>query len=103
MSLPRTKAIFDERDRKLAEARERRAQRRREAPLDQHAILDLDRAEDTALRGRNRSAVPVASSEEGPNDDHRAPIQRLQDTGHRVRTVAREWDKLLKTTIGVGT
>ncbi len=63
--LGREKAIFDERDRKLAEARERRAQQRQRASLDKHATLAMDRAEDTALRGRNRSADPVAKSEDG--------------------------------------
>lgn len=63
--LGREKAIFQERDRKLAEARERRAQRRQQASLDKNATLQMDRAEDTALRGRNRSADPVAKCEEG--------------------------------------
>ena len=61
--LGREKAIFDERDRKLAEARERRTQRREQASLDKSARLRMDRAEDTALRGRNRSADPVAKAE----------------------------------------
>ena len=67
--LGREQAIFDERDRKLEEARAQRAQRRqqrqlREPGLLDDAILETDRAEDTALRGRNRSADPVAKTEE---------------------------------------
>lgn len=63
--LGREQAIFDERDRKLAEARERRLQQRRQLqePVDHHATLDSCWAEDTALRGRNRSADSAAESE----------------------------------------
>ncbi len=67
--LGREQAIFAERDRKLEEARSLRAQRRanqrpqlRERGKD--ATLEVDWAEDTALRGRNRSADPVAKTEE---------------------------------------
>lgn len=65
--LGREKEIFAERDRKLIEARHLRAQRRQQAnaTLDTHAMLQPDWAEDTALRGRNRSADPVARSEDG--------------------------------------
>jgi putative transposase len=70
--LGREKQIFQERDRKLEEARAHRAQRRaeqrphlrRQRSIDTHATLEVDWAEDTALRGRNRSADPVAKTEE---------------------------------------
>lgn len=70
--LDRDQQIFDERDRKLEEARAKRAQRRAEQrpqlrerrQLDKDATLEADWAEDTALRGRNRSADPVAKTEE---------------------------------------
>ena len=67
--LGREKEIFAERDRKLEEARERRRRNRQlqdacDAALDKNAILVMDWAEDTALRGRNRSADPVAKTEE---------------------------------------
>ena len=67
--LGREQAIFAERDRKLEEARALRAQRRAEQrpQLREHgkdATLEVDWAEDTALRGRNRSADPVAKTEE---------------------------------------
>jgi hypothetical protein len=68
--LGREQQIFDERDRKLEEARALRAQRRaQQRPqlrerLDKNATLEMDWAEDTALRGRNRSADPVAKTEE---------------------------------------
>jgi transposase InsO family protein len=69
MLLGREQEIFAERDRKLEEARALRAQRRaeqrpqvRERGTD--ATLEVDWAEDTALRGRNRSADPVAKTEE---------------------------------------
>ena len=67
--LGREQAIFDERDRKLEEAREHRRRNRQlqdatDAALDKNAILEMDWAEDTALRGRNRSADPVAKTEE---------------------------------------
>ena len=66
--LGREQAIFAERDRKLEEARALRAQRRAEQRPQLHergrdATLELDWAEDTALRGRNRSADPVAKTE----------------------------------------
>lgn len=65
--LGREKEIFAERDRKLAEARQLRAQRRQtaQASLDDHAMLKPNWAEDRALLGSNPSADPVAKSEEG--------------------------------------
>ena len=63
--LGREQQLFDERDRKLEEARALRAQRRAERKgVDSNATLEVDWAEDTALRGRNRSADPVAKTEE---------------------------------------
>jgi transposase InsO family protein len=67
--LGREQAIFAERDRKLEEARALRAQRRAEQrpqlrERGRDATLEVDWAEDTALRGRNRSADPVAKTEE---------------------------------------
>ena len=67
--LGREQAIFAERDRKLEEARALRAQRRAEQrpqlrERGKDATLEVDWAEDTALRGRNRSADPVAKTEE---------------------------------------
>ena len=61
--LGREREIFAERDRKLAEARALRAQRR-QAALAAHAMIETSWAEDTALRGRNRSADPEARSED---------------------------------------
>lgn len=67
--LGREQAIFAERDRKLEEARALRAQRRAEQrpqlrERGKDGTLEVDWAEDTALRGRNRSAAPVAKTEE---------------------------------------
>jgi len=64
----RQQAIFDERDRKLAEARERRAQARAAArekaasnspPPPNASYTNSDVAEDRALLGSNSSAVPL--------------------------------------------
>ncbi len=60
----REKAIFEERDRKLAEARERRAEQRRKKSLDKNAILNSDCAEGMAMRGRNQSADTGAMGED---------------------------------------
>ena len=67
--LGREQEIFDSRDLKLEEARERRRRNRQlqaasDAALDTDAMLNMDWAEDTAMRGRNRSADPVAKTEE---------------------------------------
>ena len=69
MLLGREQAIFTDRDRKLEAARVLRAQRRAEQrpqlrERGKDATLEVGRAEDTALRGRNRSADPVAKTEE---------------------------------------
>jgi transposase InsO family protein len=61
--LGREKAIFDQRDRKLDEARARRAQRRQEARA---ACYNGDaRPEDKALLASNLSAVPGPEAREG--------------------------------------
>ncbi len=69
----REKAIFDERDRKLEEARARRAenrQRQREALAETRSYTTDACAEDRALLGSNPSAVPGPEAKE---DDGRAP------------------------------
>lgn len=61
--LGREKAIFDDRDRKLAEARARRAERRQQA---RQACYTRDaRPEDKALLASNLSAVPGPEAREG--------------------------------------
>ena len=67
--LGREKEIFDERDRKLEEARQKRAERRRQtrsqitASSTACGILQMSRAEDRALVGTNPSADPEAKME----------------------------------------
>jgi transposase InsO family protein len=61
--LGREKAIFDERDRKLAEAREQRAQRRQDTRA--ACYNDDARPEDKALLASNLSAVPGPEAREG--------------------------------------
>jgi transposase InsO family protein len=61
----REKEIFAERDRKLEEARQERARKRRESrrELDSCATIKVSRAEDRALVGTNSSADPEAKME----------------------------------------